>query len=181
LEEEIQMAVGARVTLRRNIGTEDGLVNGVTGTEWPEGVPVDSPDRQPIAINVLFDNERVGRLGRQFTMEREGNIGAPVPHAPMAITPATASFMTKNKRHHPERYQFPLELAWVVTIHRVQGLSLDRAVIDLGESIFAHRQAYAALSRVKTLAGVLLSKLSARCLALTDPKIREEYAHLLNV
>jgi len=104
-------------------------------------------------------------------MEREGNIGAPVPHTPVAITPATARFMTKNKRHHLEGYQFPLELAWAMTIHRVQGLSLDRAVIDLGESIFAHGQAYVALSRVNTLAGVLLSKFRARCLALTDPKV----------
>jgi len=37
-----------------------------------------------------------------------GNIGAPVPHTPVAITPATARCMDRNKRHHLERYHFPL-------------------------------------------------------------------------
>ncbi len=35
------------------------------------------------------------------------------------------------------RTQFALVLAWGVTVHKVQGLSLDRAVLDLGESVFA--------------------------------------------
>jgi ATP-dependent DNA helicase PIF1 len=61
-----------------------------------------------------------------------------------------------------ERYQFPVSLAWGMTIHRVQGLSLDRAVIDLGKDVFAHGQAYVALSRVKTLEGVLLTDLALR-------------------
>jgi len=116
LEKEIRIAVGARVMLRRNIGTEDGLVNGVMGTvtsiEWPENLPVDHAERQPTAIHVLFDNERAGQKGRQFAWEREGNVGVPVPHTPVAITPATSRFLDKTKRHHLERYQFPLELAW---------------------------------------------------------------------
>jgi hypothetical protein len=57
LEQEIKLAVGAREMLRRKIGTEDGLVNGVMGTvvgfQWPEGVAVDDPERQPTAIKVL--------------------------------------------------------------------------------------------------------------------------------
>jgi len=71
----------------------------VVGFEWSEGVPVDNPERQPrqpTAIHVLFDSKRVGRLGRQFAMGREGILGAPVPHTPVAITPATARFMTKR-------------------------------------------------------------------------------------
>jgi len=65
VEEGIRMGVGARVMFRQNIGTEDGLVNEVmgivVGVKWPEGVLVDNPERQPTAIKVLFDNERVGR------------------------------------------------------------------------------------------------------------------------
>jgi len=99
-----------------NIGTEDGLVNGVMGTvtsvEWPENMPVDHPERQPTAIHVIFDNERVGQKSHQFVWEGgEYNVGVPVPHTPVAITPATSRFLDRTKRHHLARYQFPLELA----------------------------------------------------------------------
>jgi ATP-dependent exoDNAse (exonuclease V) alpha subunit len=185
LEEEIKIAVGARVMLRRNIGSEDGLVNGVMGTvvgfEWPEGVPVDHPERQPSAIKVLFDNERVGWKARQFVREREGIVGGDVPHSPVLITPATSKFLDRTKRNHLERYQFPLELAWAMTIHRVQGFSMDRAVIDLGTDIFAHGQAYVALSRVRSLAGVLLCKINVACLTLPDPEVLAEYCRLLSL
>jgi ATP-dependent exoDNAse (exonuclease V) alpha subunit len=74
-----------------------------------------------------------------------------------------------------------LELAWAMTIHRVQGLSMDRAVIDLGSDIFAHGQAYVALSRVRTLAGVLLCNFNVACLKLTGPKVLGEYRRLLGL
>jgi hypothetical protein len=106
LEAEIKIAVGARVMLRGNIGTEDGLVNDVMGTvvgfEWPEG-PVDDPARQPTAVQVLFDNSRVGEKGRQFAREREGIVVRVVPHTFASITTATSRFLDKNKRHYLER------------------------------------------------------------------------------
>jgi hypothetical protein len=68
-----------------------------------------------------------------------------------------------------------------MTIHRVQGLSMDRAVIDLGSDIFAHSQACVALSRVRTLAGVLLSKFNVACLRLTDSKVLGGYHRLLRL
>jgi ATP-dependent exoDNAse (exonuclease V) alpha subunit len=68
-----------------------------------------------------------------------------------------------------------------MTIHRVQGLSMDRAVIDLGSDIFAHGQAYVALSRVRTMAGVLLCNFNVACLKLTDPKVLGEYRRLLGL
>jgi len=54
-----------------------------------------------------------------------------IPHSPVFITPDTSTFLDRTKRHQLERYQLPLELAWAMTIHRVQGLSMNRAVIDL--------------------------------------------------
>lgn len=52
--------------------------------------------------------------------------------------------------------QYPLKLAWAITIHKSQGLTFDHAIIDVAAA-FAHGQTYVALSRCKTLEGMVLS------------------------
>ncbi len=54
--------------------------------------------------------------------------------------------------------QYPLMLAWAVTIHKSQGKTFDKVIIDIGSGTFAHGQTYVALSRCTTLGGIALKK-----------------------
>lgn len=67
--------------------------------------------------------------------------------------------------------QFPVRLAWALTIHRSQGLTLDPVYIDLGRGTFAHGQAYVALSRCRSLEGLALARPLRPSDILFDPAV----------
>nr|WP_294794811.1 HRDC domain-containing protein [uncultured Mucilaginibacter sp.] len=66
--------------------------------------------------------------------------------------------------------QIPLKLAWAITIHKSQGLTFDKAIIDVAES-FAHGQAYVALSRCRSLSGMVLRSPIAPHNIIGDPEV----------
>ena len=131
------------------------------GFTWPDGQPTQPRIGQlPQNVLVKFHDPRVGRISR---VSVEGDAEA-VP-----IEPVTAKFYGREGVTL-QRTQLPLLPCWAATIHKVQGLSLDAAVIDLGPKVFEDGMAYVALSRVRTLDGVAIidlvsSKIKASQLA----------------
>jgi ATP-dependent DNA helicase PIF1 len=73
--------------------------------------------------------------------------------------------------------QYPLSLAWAVTIHKIQGCSLSHAQIDIGESIFEYGQTYVALSRVRTMDGLYLMNFQPKRIK-SHPKVIAFYDSL---
>ncbi len=71
--------------------------------------------------------------------------------------------------------QFPLRLAWAVTIHKAQGKTFDKVIIDLGRGAFEHGQTYVALSRCRSLEGIVLKQPMRPRDILTDERIIDYY------
>jgi ATP-dependent exoDNAse (exonuclease V) alpha subunit len=69
--------------------------------------------------------------------------------------------------------QYPLRLAWSITIHKSQGMTFDRVNLDFSRSPFTHGQTYVALSRCRTIKGILLSKKVYPNDIIVDPRIIE--------
>ncbi|XP_053989989.1 ATP-dependent DNA helicase PIF1-like [Hylaeus volcanicus] len=148
----ILLAEGSRIMLRRNISVSDGLINGAMGLIkkfiWP-ALRRDQLEQGELPDSVLieFDDKSIGN--------RFKDIDGYIP-----ISPVTATFQATRGYGDVERRMFPLILSWAVTVHKLQGTTLDKAVIDLGKKNFAKGQMYVALSRVKNLRDLALSDLA---------------------
>ena len=154
LPRRLKMALGAEVMLRCNIKCGDGLVNGaqgvIVGFKWGGKQSTQSSrGALPEIVYVKFHDPRVGQF-----------IKVCIPNGQqeaVAIEPMSVRFYGRQGTVL-QRTQVPLILCWAATLHKVQGLSLDSAVLDLGEKGFEAGMSYEALSRVRTLNGIALVK-----------------------
>ena len=145
LQPIVFLAKGARVMLTMNLWSSVGLCNEATGTiiDFIFQNNHNPPDL-PVAVIVQFDNYR----GHSFN-----EIQPCVP-----ICPITVSSQSENGFH--ERQQLPLRLAWALTIHKSQGLTLPKAWIDIGKSERTAGVSYVAISRVKTLSSCVIESMT---------------------
>ncbi len=113
-----------------------------------------------------------GTLGRVIRFSADG--GHPVIQTlegkEITIQPVSWEMREDNKVR-AEIKQIPLRLAWAITVHKSQGMSLDAAEIDLSKA-FVYGQGYVALSRIRALAGLKLIGMNPNSLQV-DPKVIE--------
>lgn len=132
-EAQLELAVGAQVMFVRNDGPENRFYNGklarIIRLE-DDLVEVQFEDKSTLAVGKLVWNNTTYQTDPETKQ----------------ITEAVAGSFT----------QYPLRLAWAITVHKSQGLSFDRAIIDIAQC-FAGGQAYVALSRLRTADGLVLS------------------------
>jgi len=76
------------------------------------------------------------------------------------------------------RLQFPFILAYCLTIHKIQGSTIDCAIIDIGNSIFENHMSYVALSRVKSLNGLYIKSFNPYKIKV-DQKVKDFYKNLI--
>ncbi|WP_165807987.1 AAA family ATPase [Microbacterium sp. TPD7012] len=149
-ESELKLKVGAQVMFLRNDTAMSGepprWVNGTIGT----------------VIRILGGAVRVDIDGEEVDVE---------PAVWERFRYAYDQSTKKLSRDVVAEFtQFPLRLAWAVTIHKSQGKTYERAIIDLGSGAFAPGQTYVALSRLTSLDGLYLS----RALRPTDIRVDED-------
>lgn len=74
--------------------------------------------------------------------------------------------------------QYPLKLAWAITIHKSQGKTFDRVIIDMGDGAFESGQTYVALSRCRTLEGIVLKRQLRSRDIIVDSRVAEYYEQI---
>ncbi len=88
------------------------------------------------------------------------------------LTIERIKFPLEDKKARVSRTQFPLILAFALTIHKCQGSTLDFCVVDLGPAVFAAGQGYVALSRARSWDSLLVSNFTRRAIK-ADPRALE--------
>lgn len=144
LHKKIPLVIGARVMLTENIWIDKGLVNGSIGTiydfAWRTGA--DTTTQPPSVVLIKFDQY----VGPPCFDDPE--LAGVVP-----IFRSKRDFLRGNT--NCTRTQFPLTIAYAITVHKSQGATLDRAVLDISDRDFTAGLTYVAISRVKALQGVM--------------------------
>ena len=171
-ESELRKLPGRLVTYRAQIkGTFPDYSYPTAETlELKEGAQVMFVKNDPSGAH-LYYNGRIGRVmqanEKRLTVYCEGDAEA-IEVEPLEWENTRYTLNEKTREIESEVQgtfqQLPLRLAWAITIHKSQGLTFDRAIIDANQS-FAPGQVYVALSRCRTLEGlVLATPLEARAI-----------------
>ena len=128
-----------------------------------QSIPV--PERLELAVGAQvilvanLDGDRGLVNGSRGVIEGWNSEGEPIVQFLCGVTEAISPHVWElepDTENHCRLMQTPLILGWAITVHKSQGMSLDLAEVDVGDTVFECGQAYVALSRVRSLEGLRL-------------------------
>lgn len=135
--------------------------------------------RVMLLINMDFNKGLInGACGNIIGFNQE-TISIKFDNGVVAAIPKHTFEYYYNERVVAERLQYPLKLAYGITIHKSQGMTLDKLVVDCAR-IFERGQSYVAMSRVRTLEGLYLKNFEPEKV-LVDNRVAEFYENLKEV
>lgn len=184
---QIQLKKGTRVILTHNIDVEKGFYNGAQGTiigfEECNTIPYPSSieNKDDYDIHAFHYNSK----NNENSNQEKTNVLPVVRfqcNNTLIVKPINIllrSDLSKCPDVLVEYCQLPLRYAWALTIHKSQGMTLDRARIDAGTSIFTAGQTYTALSRVRNLNSLSLIDFDPEKIHI-DPIINEFYRRIVH-
>lgn len=174
IAERLTLCKGAQVVLTRNLDVEAGLVNGARGVVKAcddEYVTVQFADAGLVQIGYIVDTcilEEQPNF-REDISDVPKNSPEDVPDTDPDTTALIKKLVLddakKRKTHKMKELEvkyIPLKLAWAISIHKSQGMTLDAVEVDLGDTIFASGQAYTALSRARDLKSMRIVDVSMK-------------------
>ena len=168
LPQVLYLSIGARVMLPKNLWTDQGLVNGSLG-EHCHVLSVLSrfecivTFRRFRLINclgylrgIVWTNRE--RLPDVLLIDFDGYNGpAVLPDNPTCIPISTYTGEFIFDGHNCRRIQFPIVLAWAIPIHKCQGMTLPKVVVDIGKKEQSAGSTFVAISRVKRIQDLAFS------------------------
>lgn len=159
-EEDLENKLPAPYKLKLKKNAQIMMLKNDSGKRWVNGSigKIEKLDHEKIEVNIN---------GLKYQVEKEN-----WKEVEYVLNKETGEF---DEKIIASFTQYPIQLSYAMTIHKSQGKTFDKITVDVGTGAFAHGQVYVALSRCKSLSGIILNNPIRNNDIIVDPRVVDFY------